>query len=111
MKLKEDDLQFEDFHNFYPAKEAYEDAYREKLRKKASYYAFPYIEHILTLIRRATKNGKFEIEYSPLCWDGPDSCGYTTYFLQCAGYKIERTGLCRSTLKIEWDEKIYANLD
>ncbi|MDE9460839.1 hypothetical protein [Xenorhabdus bovienii] len=113
MKLKENDLQFEDFGNFYPAKTAYEDTYMETIRSKASHYAFPHIHHIFTLIRRAAKNGEFKIEYDPLSWNGPGSNNYTEHFLRCAGYKTERIGSYGYTLKIswEWDKKMYVDLD
>ncbi|WP_340610846.1 hypothetical protein [Xenorhabdus bharatensis] len=105
MKLKEKDLQFEDFENFYPANAAHDDAYLETIRSKASHYAFPHIHNIFTLIRRAAKNGEFQIEYSSTCWSGPGSDNYTEYFLKCAGYETERIGAFNHTIKISWKDR------
>ncbi|MDE1477665.1 hypothetical protein KKJ25_02900 [Xenorhabdus bovienii] len=105
--LNDNDLQFEDFTNFYPAAKASHDTHKAMAINRAANTAFPHIHNIFTLIKRSAKNGKFEIEYHPLDWNSSNTLYYTERFLEKAGYKVESSNF---KLKISWDDGIrYGN--
>lgn len=103
--LKNNDLQFEDFDNFYPADKAYCDAYMEEIRVRAANLAFPHIHKVFTLIKQAAKSGKFEINYRGGDWSGTDAKNYTEYFLINAGYKAKTPDGIPWILNISWERE------